>query len=639
LSDAKRSVREESLIPYRATELTGARILVLGAHPDDEVLGPGGTVALAANRAESIRVWIATDGTRQEGIAEPEADYAARRRAESRKAAEILGSSPPLFGGLMDRELAEQREELKEALAQQVQAFHPDLVLCPSPVEIHSDHRVLGETLYDLVAASRSDDADHDLYRFLTIAYYELSHPMLPNTLVDIAAASEKKRAAMAAFVSQQGVRDYGAAVGGLNAYRRLTLSGDGPVEAFRVVTYAEASTRSLEELRREMGPAAVVRAGERAPAPLAIVVRTRNRPELLKEALGSLAAQTARPEQVVIVNDGGASTQGVVGAFRSSFEVTVDESPSRQGRSAAANRGVAAARRELVAFLDDDDLCYPDHVERLLRAQRSGPEPVVYSDAVTAVYARKGEGWEVRARTLQYSLDFDPEYLLLANYIPLHTLLLPSALFEKAGGFDTALEYSEDWDFLIRLSFETSFRHLRAVTCEYRVFDAGEGDPSHAAAGSAAFQAARRTIYERYRGRRNDEGLARTLDRLRAQVSFWYDRDRISQGELNYQRESHRKLNASLTSAGERLGQADADLAAARERLAALEAEKARLHGALAAVEARGEELSASNESYRSTVAALQAEIGNLNILLSQIYDSKTWQLHLLFERLRGRG
>jgi LmbE family N-acetylglucosaminyl deacetylase/glycosyltransferase involved in cell wall biosynthesis len=635
LTDAKGSSPEESLIPYRATELAGPRILVLGAHPDDEVLGPGGAVALAAEQAESIRVWIATDGTRQEGATEPEAEYAARRREESRRAAAILKTSPPLFGGLPDRGLALRREDLKAALAQQIQAFHPDLVLCPSPVEIHPDHRVLGEAVFELVAASRAEDADHDLFRFISIAFYELSHPLLPNTLVDIAGAADRKREAIAAFVSQQGVRDYGAAMGGLNAYRRLTLSGDGPVEAFRVVTYAEASTRSLELLRREMGPTAVVQAGERAPAPLAVVVRTRNRPELLKEALGSLAAQTARPEQVVVVNDGGASVQGIAGAFRSSFDVTIEESPARQGRSAAANRGVAAAQRELVAFLDDDDLCYPDHVERLLRAQRSGPEPVVYSDAVTAVYARKGEVWEARTRTLQYSLDFDPEYLLLANYIPLHTLLLPNALFVKVGGFDKALEYSEDWDFLIRLSFETSFRHLRAVTCEYRVFDAGEGDPAHAAAGSAAFQAARQTIYERYRAWRTDEGLAHTLDRLRAQVSFLYDRDRISQGELVFQRESHRRLNASIFKAGERLGQVEGDLAASRERLAVLEAES----GRLAAAEARAADLAASNETYRKTVAGMQREIANLNDLLSQIYKSKTWQLHLLLERLRGRG
>ena len=95
MSDAE----EESLIPYQATELAGARVLVLGAHPDDEVFGPGGAVALAARHAEAVRVWIATDGGRQEGVTGPEAEYRARRREESRRAAEILGTSAPIFGG------------------------------------------------------------------------------------------------------------------------------------------------------------------------------------------------------------------------------------------------------------------------------------------------------------------------------------------------------------------------------------------------------------------------------------------------------------------------------------------------------------------------------------------------------------
>ena len=637
MTDAKVPTPEESLIPYRATELSGARILVLAAHPDDEVLGPGGAVALAAARAEATRVWIATDGGGQEGITEPEPQYIERRREESRRAAAILGTSEPTFGDFPDRGLANCRDELSAALAQHVKDFRPDLVLCPSPVEIHPDHRALGETLYELVAASRPADADHDLYRFLSIAFYELSHPLLPNTLVDIAPAKARKREAMAAFVSQQGVRDYAAAMDGLNAYRRITLSGAGPVEAFRVVSWAEASVHSLEVLRRQMGPA-MVRAGDRALAPVAVILRTRNRPELLREALESLAAQTARPEQVVLVNDGGVSPREIASAFASSFEISVEESPARQGRSAAANRGVATARRELVAFLDDDDLCYPDHLERLVRAQRSGPEPVVYSDAVTAVYARQGEVWEPRARTLQYSLDFDPEYLLVANYIPLHTLLLPRGLYTKAGGFDEKLEYSEDWDFLIRLSFETSFRHVRAVTCEYRVFDAGETDPGHAAAGSAAFQAARRVIYERYRGRRTDEGLARTLDRLRAQISLWYDRDRVSQGELIYQRESHRKLYASLLETNERLAVAGNDLLAARAGIDALEAERGRLDYELRAAQTRLGLVSASNESYQQVVSEMQAEIATLNQILTQIYNSKTWKAHLWLERLRGR-
>ena len=328
---------EASLIPYKATDLSAERILVLAAHPDDEVLGAGGTMALNAGKAEAIRIWVATDGGRQQS-AEPGEDYGERRREESRKAAGTLGLEPPLFGGLPDRELPARAEELGAEIGALIDSFRPDLILCPSPVEIHPDHRALAEVVYEKLAASRPSDPDHDCFRFLRVAFYEISHPLLPNALVDIAGVAERKEAALRSFASQQAVRDYAAAVGGLNAYRRLTLEGEGPVEAFRVVDYAEASTRSLEEFRRAIGPA-VIRSGQRGPAPVTVVIRTRNRPALVREALESLRAQTARPSQVVLVNDGGASVAGLAAVFGDAFALLLDEPAGRRGRSHAANR------------------------------------------------------------------------------------------------------------------------------------------------------------------------------------------------------------------------------------------------------------------------------------------------------------
>lgn len=618
--------QEDSLIPFEATELTGARILALAAHPDDESLGAGGTLAVNAGKAEAIRVWIATDGTGQEGVSpEGAEDYGELRRREALRAAELLGLEAPLFGGLPDGELPRESDRLDAAIREQFQQFRPDLVLCPSPAELHPDHRALARSVFDLVASSRPADLDHDRFRFLRVAFYELSHPMLPNALVDVAAASGRKADALNAYASQQAVRDYAGAMQGLNAYRRLTLPGRGPVEAFRVLTYAEASTTSFEQLRRAIGPG-VIAEGDRGPAPVSVVVRTRNRPALLREALESLRAQTVRPSQVVVVNDGGASPREVTDAFRAAFDVVLEDSKQRRGRSAAANRGVALARESLVSFLDDDDRCFPDHVERLVSAHRQGPEPVIYADAVTVVYGQGEGGWEPRVRTLQYSLDYDPDFLLVANYIPVHTLLLPRELFRKVGGFDESLEYSEDWDFLIRLSSETPFRHLRAVTCEYRVFEpqSGDSNPGHVASGAAAFQDARRKIFERYAARRTDAGLARMLDRMRAQIAFWYDRDGVTQGELRYQRESHRRLDAKVV----RLETRESELTH----------EKARLSSEIEQLHARLAESNARNEDYDRLLNNANVEVERLNGILQQIYDSRTWKLHLFLDRLRGR-
>lgn len=623
---------ETSLIPYQASELAAARLLVLAAHPDDETLGAGGTIALHSG-AEAVLLWIATDGTRQEGVDPAQAaSYGELRRDEARLAARSLRVPEPAFGGFPDRSLSERSADLDAALGALIAEFRPDLVLCPSPVEIHPDHRALAEALFTRVAGSRSLDADHDRYRLLRVGFYEVSHPLLPNALVDISSVADRKREAISAYASQLAVRDYAAAVNGLNAYRRLTLSGAGPVEAFRVLSYPQISAESLEDFRRSIGPA-LVRAGGVSTAPVTVVIRTRNRPALLAEALESVAAQTVRPRQVVVVNDGGAPVEGL-DRFPGAFDLVVEQRAERGGRSAAANRGVALAREELIGFLDDDDRLAPDHFERLYAAWRQGPEAVVYSDAATVVHTRTDAGWEVRHRLLQYSLDYDPDYLLYANYIPLHTLLLPRALYAQVGGFDTELEYSEDWDFLIRLSFETPFRHVRAVTCEYRVFEGGAADPAHVAAGAGEFQAARGKIYARYASRRSEEGLARAFDRMRAQIAFWYDRDGRSQGELAYQRESHRHL-------GERLERAEGEWAAAREairRSIELETDRARLAVENEIVHARLADLYAANERYEKDAVRSYGELGRLNGILEQIYASRIWKLHLLLDRLRGR-
>jgi hypothetical protein len=49
--------------------------------------------------------------------------------------------------------------------------------------------------------------------------------------------------------------------------------------------------------------------------------------------------------------------------------------------------------------------------------------------------------------------------------------------------------------------------------------------------------------------------------------------------------------------------------------------------------------ELFASNEEYHRQIAETQAEIQRLNGILSQIYCSRTWKLHLFLERVRGRS
>ena len=102
----------------------------------------------------------------------------------------------------------------------------------------------------------------------------------------------------------------------------------------------------------------------------VSVIVRTKDRPTLLREALESLANQTYPYLEVVVVNDGGEDVYKIVSEFEEKFshlKYIVHE--TNRGRAVAANTGLAAAEGEWIGFLDDDDLLLPRAIETLLNA------------------------------------------------------------------------------------------------------------------------------------------------------------------------------------------------------------------------------------------------------------------------------
>ncbi len=606
---------EKDLIPYEAAEIPAERVLAFAAHPDDEVFGAGALLARLAVLAEAVRVVVVTGGEAQEDTGAGSADPEIRRR-EAREAGGELGISDYLFESLPDRSLSIRNESLSKLIRAQIEAFRPDVLVLPSPCEIHPDHRAVAEAAYEVVTGARPGDSD--VYRLLRMVFYEVTQPILPNVLVPMGPFGEKKRRAVEKFVSQAAVRDYGGAVAGLNAFRSMTLSGAGPVEAFRVISARESSLLPLSELRRAIGPGSIA-AGDSQAAPAAAIVRTRNRPSLLAEALDSLAAQTARPRSVVVVNDGGASVEPALARYESVFSVVRVNHEQSRGRSASANAGLQNVSEDVAVYLDDDDLLAPDHFERLLAARSAGPEPTVYSDAVTVILSREGEAWRERHRELQYSMDYDPELLLFSNYIPFPCVLFDVSLVRKVGGFDAGLEFSEDWDLLIRLSREAPFRHIRTVTAYYRIF---EGEEGHVEAGGRGFLDARRTILERYRSFRDEETAVRVLDRISRRLWEISGKEFRSAGELAYQRSSHRRLAGEVESL--------------QECLREIRSESERRMGEIRVLQG---EVDVFRVDGVRQINALRAEVARLNELIRRMEGTKAWRLHRFGQMLRGKS
>ncbi len=202
----------------------------------------------------------------------------------------------------------------------------------------------------------------------------------------------------------------------------------------------------------------------------ISVIVRTKNRPLLLQRALTSLANQTFRHFEIILVNDGGEDVDNVIQTYGVEFPVTYVRNPSSLGRTAAANEAIKYCRGEWISYLDDDDIVYPWHLEALLQAAKNNIVRLVYSDYNQALFMEAGRSAPDKLVGAP-SQEFRRDKLFVQNYIPIHTWLFARDSFEQVGMLDETLDRLEDYEFLLRLSAVGDFYHLKRVTCEYRFY------------------------------------------------------------------------------------------------------------------------------------------------------------------------
>jgi LmbE family N-acetylglucosaminyl deacetylase len=135
-----------------------AKVLAVGAHPDDIEFGCGATLAKWAAEGAQVELCILTDGSK--GTWDPDSDLAtlvATRQQEQRAAAAQLGAAAVHFVGRVDGELVADRDTI-EALCRVIREARPDLVLGHDPwkqYRLHPDHHAGGRLVIDALVAAR----------------------------------------------------------------------------------------------------------------------------------------------------------------------------------------------------------------------------------------------------------------------------------------------------------------------------------------------------------------------------------------------------------------------------------------------------------------------------------------------------
>jgi glycosyltransferase involved in cell wall biosynthesis len=173
----------------------------------------------------------------------------------------------------------------------------------------------------------------------------------------------------------------------------------------------------------------------------ISCVVPAFNSEKYISEALESILAQTYRPIEILVVDDG--STDGTVERVLSFGDAVGLLQQETAGPAATRNSGLQETEGPIVAFLDADDLWHPEKLERQMALLGANPEldfclthVQMFWPAEMAQEARKFEG--------------HPRSEPIPGFATT-TLLARRRVFEKLGGFGSGLWFTDATDWFVR--------------------------------------------------------------------------------------------------------------------------------------------------------------------------------------------
>ncbi len=206
------------------------------------------------------------------------------------------------------------------------------------------------------------------------------------------------------------------------------------------------------------------------------VLVRSYQRPQLLRTCLQALTLQSYPHFEVVVCEDGQTPTaQEVTNEFKDQLRIRYHAMNRNAGRCLTGNRAIELATGDYLNFLDDDDYLFPEHLEVLACQIERHPKAAMFTLGSVVMEMDS---------TLQSTLDFAPSYLqnmgresiTLAdifsnNQMPIQAVAFHKSLPTTAGMFDDMFRDGyEDWELWARYMMHTENVVLNKATSCYRV-------------------------------------------------------------------------------------------------------------------------------------------------------------------------
>jgi glycosyltransferase involved in cell wall biosynthesis len=199
----------------------------------------------------------------------------------------------------------------------------------------------------------------------------------------------------------------------------------------------------------------------------VSVIVRTLGSRHL-SEALESLAGQSRKDFEVVIVDMSAGSVGPLLARFSSQLDHVRHLEVGRPlTQPVALNVGILDASAPLIAILDDNNRYDSGHLELLISSIESSRADYVYCGVRQMTFGPERRPIACREVSVPYRF----EDLILRNYIEATGLIYRKALWEKVGGYDERFDVFEDWDFVIKAGQAGKLVHVPTVSGESHEF------------------------------------------------------------------------------------------------------------------------------------------------------------------------